>query len=269
MVRLTVKIAGFFGAIAALLIVGACAGGKPATSGGVGEMYERQELESFVEDSGPPAAGDIEYRINVGDILDVVFLYHKSLDAESVPVRRDGRISLPYVGDEIAAGRTPMELDSVLTARFAEILREPTLSVIVKSSVDRLVYVFGEVQRPGGVKYSEKISLVQAISEAGGFKEGAKAAHTVLIRREGPDKIIGIEIDVKAILSGISIENDILLRDYDIVYIPKSRIYTVAEFAEQTAKIIQLPLNIFLTGWQIRTLTANYEYFSLRTELDQ
>jgi polysaccharide export outer membrane protein len=269
MVRLTVKIVAIFGSIATLLIVGACAGGKPASSGGVGEMYDRQELESFVEDSAPEEAADLEYRINVGDVLDVVFIYHKSLDAEGLPVRRDGRISLPYVGDEIAAGRTPMELDSVLTSRFSEILREPTLSVIVKRSVDRLVYVMGEVQRPGGVEFLEKISLVQAISEAGGFKEGAKPAHTVLIRREGPDKIIGIEIDVKAILNGIAIENDILLRQYDIVYIPKSRIYTVAEFAEQTAKIIQLPLNVFLTGWQIRTLTANYEYFSLRAELDE
>ncbi len=67
-------------------------------------MYERQELESFVEESGPSAIPELEYYINVGDVLDVVFIYHKSLDATDVPVRRDGRISLPYVGDVLAAG---------------------------------------------------------------------------------------------------------------------------------------------------------------------
>jgi polysaccharide export outer membrane protein len=246
----------------------ACAGGKPATSGNPGEMYERQELESFVDDSAPPATQDLEYYINVGDVLDVVFIYHKSLDALDVPVRRDGRISLPYVGDVLAAGLRPMQLDSVLTVQFSEILRDPSLSVIIKMEADRLVYVLGEVKSPGGYKYKDNVSLVQAISLAGGFIEGAKPAHTVLIRREGTDKIIGIEIDVKAILNGVSIENDILLRKYDIVYVPQSRIYTVAEFATQITKIVRLPMDVFLTGWQIRTLSANYEFFTIRSTVD-
>ncbi len=231
-------------------------------------MYERQELESFVEESGPSAIPELEYYINVGDVLDVVFIYHKSLDATDVPVRRDGRISLPYVGDVLAAGMRPMQLDSVLTVRFSEILRDPSLSVIIKKEARRLVYVLGEVQHPGGYKYTDNVSLIQAISLAGGFIESAKPGNTVLIRREGADKIIGIEIDVKAILNGISIENDILLRKYDIVYVPKSKIYTVAEFATQATKIIRLPMDIFLTGWQIRTLSANYEFFKIRATVD-
>jgi polysaccharide export outer membrane protein len=267
-VRQISTITGIVGLILLVSMFQACAGGKPATSGAPGEMYERQELESFVDETGPSPTPDLEYYINVGDVLDVVFIYHKSLDAIDVPVRRDGRISLPYVGDVLAAGMKPMQLDSVLTVKFSEILREPSLSVIIKKEADQLVYVLGEVQQPGGYEYTDNISLVQAISLAGGFVEGAKPSNTVLIRREGAEKIVGIEIDVKAILNGVSIENDILLRRYDIVYVPKSKIQTVAEFAEQATKIIRLPMDVFLTGWQIRTLSANYEYFALRATVD-
>ena len=253
---------GLWLAIAALF--SACSSGKPASTGAPAEMYDRQELSTFVEDSSPQRVGMEEYIIGVGDKLDVVFVYHQNLNTRQLPVRRDGRISLPYVGDVVAAGLTPMALDSVLTDRFAEILREPTLSVIIKEEAERLVYVLGEVEHPGGYAFEEQISLVQAIAESGGFKKSAKAAHTILIRREGMDNIVGIEIDVKAIVNGAAIENDILLRKYDIVYVPKSRIFTVGDFAREVDQIIGVPMGIILTGWQIRTLQANYEFFSVR-----
>jgi polysaccharide export outer membrane protein len=233
-----------------------------------GKMYESQELEQFVEESAPPVPQETEYVIGIGDQLDIVFVYHTNLNTRGVPVRRDGRISVPYVGDTMAAGLTPMALDSVLTAQFAEILRDPTLSVIVKEEAARLVYVLGEVERPGGFEYKDQITLVQAIAIAGGTKESAKEAHTVLIRREGLDRIVGIEIDVKSILSGSAIQNDVLLRKYDIVYVPKSPIYSVAEFATQVNEILRTPLGLVLTGWQIRTLQANYEYFNARTTIE-
>jgi polysaccharide export outer membrane protein len=241
-------------------VLTACGSGVPADSGAVHEMYPRQELGDFVEETGEVPSGTGEYRIGVGDVLDVIFLYHSNLNTRAVPVRHDGRISVPYVGDAMAAGRTPMELDSVLTDRFKEILREPTLSVIVKEEATRIVYVLGEVEQPGGYPYKDQITLVQSIAEAGGTRESAKEAHTVVIRREGGNKIVGIEVDVKSILRGESIQNDLPLRKYDIVYVPKSAIYSVAEFARQVDTIIKP----FLTGWQIRTLEANYEFFNTR-----
>ena len=247
--------------VAALAVFSmACGSGVPADSGAAHEMYPRQELGDFVEETGEAPSGSGEYRIGVGDILDVVFLYHSNLNTREVPVRHDGRISVPYVGDAMAAGLTPMELDSVLTERFSEILREPTLSVIVKREAERIVYVLGEVEQPGGYPYQDRFTLVQSIAAAGGTKDSAKPAHTVVIRREGGNKIVGIEVDVKSILRGESIQNDLALRKYDIVYVPKSAIYTVADFAREVDAIMKP----FLTGWQIRTLEANYEYFSTR-----
>jgi polysaccharide export outer membrane protein len=251
--------AGCFVAAIAVVLT-ACSSGVPADSGAAHEMYPRQDLGEFAQETGESPTGTEEYRIGVGDVLDIVFIYHHNLNTRGVPVRHDGRISVPYVGDAMAAGLTPMELDSLLTERYSEILREPTLSVIVKQEAERLVYVLGEVNRPGGYPYKDRITLVQSIAAAGGMRESAKGAHTVLIRREGLNKIVGIEVDVKSILNGNSIQNDLLLRKYDIVYVPKSAIYTVAEFADQV-NIIMRPI---LAGWQIRTLEANYEFFRTR-----
>ena len=202
-----------------------------------------------------------EYRLGYGDVVDVVFLYHNNLSTRDLLVRSDGMITLPYVGDERAAGLSPMELDSVLTYRFAEILREPSLSVILREPAERVVYVLGEVKRPGGYTYKEKITIAQAITEAEGFLTSSKGQNTVVIRREGLDKIVGVEIDVRSILNGEAIQNDIYLKNYDIVWVPKSRVYTVSEFSEAVWKIVAGPLDIVLKGWQIRTLQANYEFF--------
>ncbi len=245
-----------------LALVGWSCSPDRVTSGAPGQMYEPQELQRFVADSGPAEDWrSQEYIIGAGDELDIVFLYHSNLTTRSVPVRRDGRISLPYIGDAMAAGLTPMALDSVLTVRFAEILREPSLSVILMKEATQQVYVLGQVTDPGGYPFKQKITLLQAIAEARGFKEGAKPGQIVLIRREGVNKIVGIEIDAKAIFSGLAIQNDILLRNYDIVYVPKSQLFTVSDFAQEVHKILNVPFDLAFKGWAIRTSQANYEFF--------
>ncbi len=116
-----------------------CSSGSGAQSGMVGRMYEKESLDEFVRDTAPPGYEHAPYIIKVGDILSVVFLYHKDLSTLEIPVRSDGKISLPHVGDAQAAGLTPMELDSTLTERFAEILKEPSLSVIVKVPSKKII----------------------------------------------------------------------------------------------------------------------------------
>jgi len=244
-----------------LALVGWSCSPKPPSSGAPGQMYQPQELQRFVADSAP--SGDWrseEYIIGVGDVLDIVFLYHNNLTTRGVPVRRDGKISLPYIGDATAAGLTPMALDSVLTVRFAEILREPSLSVILMSEAKREVYVMGQVMRPGRVLFEQQISLVQAIAEGGGFKPGAKPGHVVLIRREGVDRIVGIEVDVNAITNGSAIQNDILLRSYDIVFVPKSQLFTVSDFAQEVHRILNVPVDLAYKAWLL-TSQVNYEYY--------
>ncbi|MCH7548128.1 MAG: polysaccharide biosynthesis/export family protein, partial [Candidatus Krumholzibacteriota bacterium] len=161
-------------------------------------VYAAEDLDQFVEDTNTLAQGVVqeEYVIGVGDLLDVVFMYHNNLTTRNLFVRRDGRISLPYVGDAVAAGLTPMTLDSVLTKGFAEILHEPNLSVIVRQPAKQKVYVLGEVNAPGKFFFDDELSVVQSIAVAGGLLRSANAEHAILIRRQGLNGSVGIEIDV-------------------------------------------------------------------------
>jgi polysaccharide export outer membrane protein len=246
-----------------LALLMGCSSAVPR-SGQVGEMYEPGRLEEFVDKTSRPDEPIPQYIIGIGDKLDVVFLYHHDLTTYDLVVRPDGKISLPYVGDHRAAGLAPMDLDSLLTVRFAEILKDPTLSVIVKEQAKQRVYVLGEVKAPGGYKYEGTITLVQAIAQAAGLSPDARASHAVIIRRQGTTKIVGIEVNVDAIVRGAAVENDIVLKNEDIVYVPRSRIAGVKEFAKTVKDLLDIPLDVYLTAWQIRSLQASYEFFKDR-----
>jgi polysaccharide export outer membrane protein len=251
--------------ISCLLPLLGCASNRP-TLGGGGTMYETQELGKFVEDTAGEE-GTEHYIIGVGDVLDVVFFFHTDLTTRDLIVRSDGRITLPYLGDVKAAGVTPMELDSTLTTSFLEILREPNLSVIVRRQHKQTAYVFGQVTHPGGIVFDDRLSLLQAVASAGGLTKGAKANHTLLIRRDGSSKVVGIEVDLKAIINGEAIQNDLWLNDYDIVYVPKTRIQTVSEFAVVLNDLLGGPTNLVLRGWQVKVTQEQLEL--LRDDIRQ
>jgi polysaccharide export outer membrane protein len=264
--RITVVLAALASLALLMVFAGCSGGGKMAVASG--QMYDREQLDEFATKTGPPAGAIPEYRIGIGDRLDVIFLFHTNLSQRLLLVRDDGRISMPYVGDQVAMGYTPMELDSILTARFSEILREPNLSVVLNTPATKQVYVMGLVNRPGGFEFGRPLSLLQSIAMAGGVASGGKPENTVLIRREAPDEVVGIEINVKEILKGESVDHDVLLKNYDIVYVPKSRLKSVEEFAMSLRMILELPLGTTLQGWQIATTIENYKFFRERRLLE-
>jgi len=247
-------------------LVSGCSSGIKGSDRSQG-WYDRSSVQEFVEDTQELATTplDAEYVIGVGDVIEVVFPYHTNLTERDLVVRRDGRISLPYVGDQMAAGITPMDLDSLLTVKFGEILREPNLSVIVQKPAVQRAYVLGEVKQPGAVKFEDQLTMLQAVSSTGGYVSGAMPQHAVLIRRQGVSKIVGIEVDLRAVTQGAVLSNDLRLRNYDIIFIPRHPIYSAADFAEAVGKIINVPLDAVFKGWQIANLSATYEYFSTTT----
>ncbi len=239
-----------------------CSGGVKGADRSEG-WYSADSLGDFIADTARPAPPilDLEYVIGVNDILEVVFLYHSNLSTRSLIVRRDGRISLPHVGDQMAAGITPMVLDSLLTVRFSEVLRDPNLSVIVTKPAPQKVYVLGEVAHPGRFEFDDDLSMVHALAAAGGVKSGGMDNHAVLIRRQGVSEIVGVEVDLRAVVNGSQMSNDVRLRNYDIVWVPKHPIYSAAEFMQQVGSIIDVPLDAIFKGWQIANLKENYQFY--------
>ena len=181
-----------------------------------------------VESSGEPTP----YLIQPGDQLEIKFFYNRELN-EAVVVRPDGKISLQLLDDIQAAGITPAQLDEILTKKYARELKEPVLTVIVRSFTGQRVYVGGEVNRPGLVSLTANMSALQAVINAGGLKETAKLENAIVIRKGKDSKPIPMRVDLsKAIYQG-NARNHFKLKPYDIVYVPKTFIAKANKFVNQ------------------------------------
>jgi polysaccharide export outer membrane protein len=239
-----------------------CASNKPAMEPR-GDVYDRDQVSEFLRDTATPDSGNA-YIIGIGDRLDVLFFVHQELSTINLLVRSDGCITLPYVGDVVAVGVTPMRLDSTLTTKFSEVLRDPNLSVIVREPADKLIYVLGQVKRPGAYPYETKMSLLQALALGAGFERGAKVSHVLVIRREGLQKIVGVEVDVAAMFAGHNLEQDFWLKNYDIVYVPKTRLQSAGEFMQILYDILYPPVDILLRGWTAQAIFLQIDYLQSR-----
>lgn len=173
-----------------------------------------------------------EYRVRVGDELRIEFLSdpEPATNASRVVVRPDGRISLRGVDDVLAAGSTPAQLDSMLTARFGKLLVDPALSVVVDRFSSERVYVLGEVRNPREIQLAGPISLLQAIASAGGFLASANRKEIVVVRRLGSGQLAGFMVDSQRIMSDPTKAQELALRAQDVVIVPKSKVAKVGEF---------------------------------------
>ena len=159
------------------------------------------------------------YRIGADDVL-TINVWHEPEVSRNVPVRPDGRISLPLIGDVRAAGLTPMELQNELEARFAKFLTNPDVSVIVAEIRSQRINVLGQVLRPGTYPLIPPMSVVDAIADAGGLSEFAKANKAYVLRTLANGSRERIKFRYKDVLNGKRGSRDILLETRDTVVIP-------------------------------------------------
>ena len=173
-----------------------------------------------------------EYRIQPGDLLDIKFFYSPELN-EQVPVRPDGRISLQLAQEVQAGGRTPAELTAFLKETYSRELKKPEVTVIVRSFGNQRVYVDGEVAKPGLIPLAGPTTVRQAISQAGGFLYTGNTTDVLLIRRGPEDQSLAIMVNMQKVLDGTDLSQDIYLKPFDIVYVPKTAITNANLWIEQ------------------------------------
>ena len=178
------------------------------------------------------AVPDEEYRIQPGDLLDIKFFYSPELN-EQIPVRPDGRISLQLAQEVRAGGRTPAELTALLKETYSRELKKPDVTVIVRSFGNQRVYVDGEVGKPGLIPLTGPTTVRQAISQAGGFLYTGNATDVMLIRRGPEDRPLAMMVNMQKVLDGTDIGQDIYLKPFDIVYVPKTAITSANLWIEQ------------------------------------
>ena len=155
-----------------------------------------------------------------GDTIDVTFLYAPELN-QTQTVRADGKISLPSSMGEIeAAGKTPSELNKELVDLYSKVIQKPDLSVIVRSQKNRFVYVSGEVISPQPVELTSRLTALEAIMRAGGFKsETAMTKKVVVIRHSGGERHRYV-LDLQGVISGMGMQKPFYLRPGDSIIVP-------------------------------------------------
>ena len=173
------------------------------------------------------------YRLQVGDVLDIRLMLNPELN-EEVAVRPDGHISTTVAPDELAYGRTVPELTAALRQDYSKDLRNPRISVIVKSFAPTRIYVGGEVNNPGEfINVGPTLTLSQALARAGGQKVRGDT-HAVFIIRRGPNDVPEfLATNYNAVIHGHDPLADVRLAPYDVVYVPKTGVAEVFDFFNQ------------------------------------
>ena len=179
------------------------------------------------------------YTIGIGDRLAVKSYYYENIN-EEVVVRPDGKISLQLIDDVQAAGLHTDELDRRITARLRKFIENPDISIIVRDfhrpdltvlvqeSPAQRIYVGGEVRTPSVVPLRGYVGVWDALVQAGGTLETAHLENIALLRKSSTGTVEVYSINIEDIQQGKS--PNILLRPYDIVYVPKTAMAEVESF---------------------------------------
>jgi polysaccharide biosynthesis/export protein len=140
--------------------------------------------------------------------------------SRSVPVRSDGRISLPLVGEVKAAGETPLKLEQALAAKLKNYIAEPEVTVIVQQINSQKFNILGEVNHPGSFPLANASTVLDAIALAGGFRDFAKQK-AIYVLRENPDgSETRLHFNYKEIVKGKNPEQNVKLQPHDTVVVP-------------------------------------------------
>lgn len=171
---------------------------------------------SAQEGQGAAKAG-VSHVIEPEDRLEIHVWKENDLTRE-VLVRKDGMISMPLVDDVQAAGLTPMELKKVVTDRLKDFLSEPQVTVIVKEPRKLMIYILGNVNKPGTYDTVKEVTFLQAIAMAGGLNDWASNNIVLITREKGKD--IRRVINYKDVISGDALEHNVVLKSGDTIVVP-------------------------------------------------
>lgn len=165
-----------------------------------------------------PATTDPAYIIGPEDVLDINVWKEPDM-TRTVPVRPDGKISLPLINDVQAAGSTPQQLAASVTEKLRKYVQEPQVTVIVTAINSQRVFVVGEVLRAGAFPLIPGMTVLQALSSAGGFTTFADVKK-IHVMRTVNGKQQNLPFNYREVLKGDNPAQNIKLLPGDTVIIP-------------------------------------------------
>lgn len=177
-----------------------------------------KEILSKKEAQAEVAVDGDQYIIGPEDVL-YIHVWKEEAVTRTVPVRMDGKISLPLIQEVKAAGLTPLQLKEVLMRKFKEFIENPIVSVTVVEVNSYKVYIIGQVKNPGVHRLRSETTVTQIIVVAGGFTDWANPKKILIVRKEdGREK--RITVNYKRIMAGKDLDSNIILKAGDTIVVP-------------------------------------------------
>jgi len=200
----------------ALILVG-CGGGQRGVTklsdAELAELNSRKMVSELID----------VYQIGVDDVLQVTVWRNPDLSV-GVPVRPDGKISVPLIGDVQASGHTPEEVADIVRSQLSEFIRDPQVTVVLTRLVSHQylsrVRVTGAVRNQISVPYRQGMTVLDAILESGGVNEFADPDRTTLYRElQGENRPVPVMLE--QILKQGALKTNYLLRPGDVITVPE------------------------------------------------
>jgi polysaccharide export outer membrane protein len=202
---------------ATLLLMGTLMSGTFMQAGFGQSSEQARNNKPAAADSVPTSVTGSDYVIGADDTLQISVWKEPDL-TESLPVRPDGKISLPLLNDIPAAGLTPMQLKDSITEKLKKYIADPRVTVVVTAMNSRRVFVTGEVLHTGAMPLLPNMTILQALSTAG-FTQFASLKNIYLLRTEN-GRQVKLPFNYKDVVKGNHPEQNIALKPGDTVVVP-------------------------------------------------
>jgi polysaccharide export outer membrane protein len=167
-------------------------------------------------DAKAPAIAPGTYKIGVGDVLHIT-VWEEPQFTETAVVRPDGKISVPLVSDVDVSGQTPEAVQAALTEKLNKLVHKPRVTVVVQEIHSRMVFITGEVQRPGAYPLMEAMNVVQLVARSGGLTDFAKQKKVYVLRAANSARV---NVNYQKVLKGEAPEQNVELAPGDTVVVP-------------------------------------------------
>jgi polysaccharide biosynthesis/export protein len=162
---------------------------------------------------------DDSFQIGPDDVL-AINVWKEPEISRSVPVRSDGKVSLPLVGEVQASGQTPKQLEAEISKKLTSYISEPEVTVIVQQIKSQRFNILGQVTKPGTYPLSNPTTVLDAIALAGGFRDFAKKKSIYVLRQTADGTSTRLPFNYKEVIKGKDPQQNVRLEPRDTVYVP-------------------------------------------------
>jgi polysaccharide export outer membrane protein len=177
------------------------------------------QTSQSADSSTAPKPHDDSFVIGNDDVL-AINVWKEPDISRSIPVRSDGKISLPLVGEVQATGQTPLKLEQEIAAKLKNYISEPEVTVIVQQINSQKFNILGQVTRPGSYVITNSATVLDAIAMAGGFRDFAKQKSIYILRQNADGTQTRIPFNYKDVVKGQNPAQNIKLQPRDTIVVP-------------------------------------------------